>query len=284
MPVLTALLILAHFIIAVVWRRTYHDACQNVEDNVLATIILELSAAIVCFLLVPLFPWQNISWALGGKMLGVIALLTLAESVGNVLQTRAIGSLSPGASGLLSPVERLVVCLAGGVLFDNNLTWEMMAGATLVFGGLFLLARSTFTANKLTTLALGALAYAIFGATSLADSRFMWDINPALYLGCGFVCSSLYLGIYRRPSPAAIRQTAEAMTLKNIGLVALVWGPGSLTALMAYQSGYVLVAPILALSPILNAIVGWVKGDKDPPSVLATACVGLGILLLIFKF
>jgi drug/metabolite transporter (DMT)-like permease len=131
-------------------------------------------------------------------------------------------------------------------------------GAVMIIGSNILLffQPKTFTFDK--GFLLGVVSQVIFTVAMFTDVNISGQFNIPFYVAFTLIIPSLLICIFERITPKQLK--AEFVDNKKpILITAVAWGPMIIVMLMAYNLGQVsVVAPIAALTAILNVFVGYV--------------------------
>lgn len=131
---------------------------------------------------------------------------------------------------------------------------------------------------------LGILANIFFTIALFLDVNISNNFNLPIYVALTLGIPSIFIFIFERIKISDIKEEFKNGNKKAILVTAISWSLSIVAQLRAYQLGNVsVVAPLCALSVILNVIVGYfLLKEKDDlaKKIVAAALIIFGIVLI----
>ena len=176
-----------------------------------------------------------------------------------------------------------MIC-AGLLFFKEQFILTKFIGAMLIIFSnvLIFYKKGKFEFNKY--ILLGILANISFTIALFLDVNISDNFNLPFYVAITLIVPSVLIIIFERIKPSEIKNELVNGNKKAILITAISWGIMIVAQLRAYQLGNVtIVAPLCALTVILNVIVGYFfLNEKDNllRKIIAAILIIISIVLI----
>lgn len=173
---------------------------------------------------------------------------------------------------------------AGLIFFKEEFILVKFIGAMLILFSnvLIFYKKGKFEFNKYVL--LGILSNLALTVALFLDVNISENFNLAFYAATTLMVPALLIIIFERIKLSEIKNEWKNGNKKAISVVSLTWGATIITNLCAYQLGNVtIVAPLCALTVILNVIVGYLflkEKDNLPRKIISAILIIISILLI----
>lgn len=272
------LYVILYLILSVIFNQAYKVATQKIKKTGALTVVLQMLAGVAVLIYMPVFGWRLPSNAMAYVLL-VIACCFYAAS--DRMFTTVRSKVEASTFSVITQLSTSFLIIAGLVFMGEPIIVTKTIGAFMIIGSNFLLffKPKTFAFDK--GFLLGVVAQVIFTAAVFTDVNISGRFNIPFYVAFTLIVPSLLICIFERITPKQIKE--EFMDNKKpILLTAAVWGPLIIAMLMAYNLGQVsIVAPLTALTAILNVIVGYIF-LKERSNLFRKVIASMVILCAIF--
>ena len=173
---------------------------------------------------------------------------------------------------------------AGLIFFKEEFVLIKFIGAMLIiFSNLLIFyKKGKFEFNKY--ILLGVVSNVVYTIALFLDVNISDNFNLPFYVALTLIVPALIIIIFERIKPSEIKNEFINGNKKSILITALSWGTMIIMQLRAYQLGNVsVVAPLCALTVILNVIVGYLllkEKDNLIRKIIAAILIIISVILI----
>lgn len=271
--------IIAFLVLSVCFDQAYKVATKTSKKDGALTVLLEFMAAIIAFICIPFFelkfPTDIKTYLL---FIGTIVFFAITDR----LNTTVRRGIEASTFNMLRQIATVFIMIAGVLIFKESLIITKVIGAILIIFSNILIfyKKEKIKVNKY--LGLGILANITFTVAMLMEIEASIYFNPAFFIGMTLLGPAILITLFERIKISDIKEEFKIGNKKAIFVTAITWGLSILAQVRAYNLGDVtLVAPLCALTVILNVIAGYMfLNEKDNISKKIIA----GILITISVF
>jgi drug/metabolite transporter (DMT)-like permease len=249
------LYIILYLILAVVFNQFYKVATKKIKRPGALTVILQIFAGMAALVLMPIFGWQLPSNPTTYLLL-IVACCFYAVS--NRMNTTVRSQIEASTFSVIRQLTTTFLIVAGLVFMGEPVVATKIIGAIMIIGSNVLLffQPKTFTFDK--GFLLGVVSQMISTIALFTDVNISRQFSIPFYVAMTLIVPSLFICIFEKITPKQIKEEFIS-NKKPILITAAAWGPMIIVMLMAYNLGQVsVVAPIAALTVILNVIVSYI--------------------------
>ncbi|MCI8396296.1 MAG: hypothetical protein HFJ52_00990 [Clostridia bacterium] len=245
------------------------------------TVLLQLLAGIIALLLCPFFGFKfpsNISVYI---MLGIsIVFYAITDRVNTTVRS----GIEASTFSMLKQLSTTFMIFAGLIFFKEQFILTKFIGAMLIiFSNVLIFYRKgKFEFNKY--LLLGIFSNITFTVALFLDVNISDNFNLPFYVAITLIVPSLLITIFERIKPSEIKRELVNGNKKAIIITSVTWATMIISQLRAYQLGNVtIVAPLCALTVILNVIVGYLllkERDNLIRKIIAAILIIASVILI----
>lgn len=248
--------IVLYLLFEVLYNQNYKKATKKAIKSGALTVLLELIGGLSILLLCPI---MGFSFPTDYKIWIFLGLAIIFYTIAGRLNTDVIKGVEVSTYCILRQIPTVFTTIGGVLFFREDFVVTRFIGATLIIISNIIIfyKKGDFTVNKYLLVGLLANLLTLVGR--------MLDISISDHMSLP-VYSSLVLTV-----PALLTWGAERIKFseikaefingdkKSIIICGSVWGLMMVSLLKAYQLGQVTtVAPLVALSVLVNVIVGYI--------------------------
>ena len=271
--------IIAFLVLSVCFDQAYKVATKTSKKDGALTVLLEFMAAIIAFICIPFFelkfPTDIKTYLL---FIGTIVFFAITDR----LNTTVRRGIEASTFNMLRQIATVFIMIAGVLIFKESLIITKVIGAILIIFSNILIFYKKEKIKVDKYLGLGILANITFTVAMLMEIEASIYFNPAFFIGMTLLGPAILITLFERIKISDIKEEFKIGNKKAIFVTAITWGLSILAQVRAYNLGDVtLVAPLCALTVILNVIAGYMfLNEKDNISKKIIA----GILITISVF
>ena len=181
------------------------------------------------------------------------------------MNTTVRSGIEASTFSMLKQLSTTFMIVAGLLFFKEEFVLSKFIGAMLIIFSNILIfyKKGKFKFDKY--ILLGILANITFTIALFLDVNISDNFNLPFYVALTLIIPALLIMIFERIKPSQIKEEFVKGNKKAIIITAISWGVMIIAQLRAYQLGNVtIVAPLCALTVILNVIVGYLfLNEKD---------------------
>lgn len=263
------------------YTQFYKMTTKTLQKVGALTVLLEIMAGVTMLLLCPFFEFKFPTDISIYIMLGMtIVFYTIADR----LNTQVISGIEASTFNMLKQLSTAFMIFAGLIFFKEEFVLAKFIGAMLiVFSNILIFfKRGKFEFNKYVL--LGILSNISFTIALFLDVNISENFNLPFFVATTLIIPAVLITIFERIKLSEIKREWIEGNKKAIVVTAISWGTSIYAQLRAYQLGNVtVVAPLCALTVILNVIVGYLflkEKDNLLRKIISAILIIISILLI----
>lgn len=273
--------VIVYLISALVFAQSFKKANRNMKDAGSLTILLEVFTALFAVLFIPLF---KINFPSDINIYLTLLVVVIIYAITDRLNIEARYGLEPSTFSMLKQLSTVFLIILGIVFMHESTSLLKIIGIVLIIFSNFLL---TFEKGKIVInkyFVMSFISNFLFAVAMLINVGISDNFNLAIYTIITVSIPSLLIFIFERHSFIELKREFKLYDRKLFLLSAFTWAIMLISSVRAYQLGdIVLVAPLLALTSIMNAIYEVVI-NKDRKKfilkVISAVLIVIGVLLI----
>lgn len=274
-------LVIMYLVLATLFTQFYKIATKTMQKTGALTVLLQVMAGITALLLCPFFEFKFPTDIRIYIMLGIsIIFYTISDRVNTTVRS----GIEASTFNILQQLSTTFMIFAGLVFFKEEFVLIKFIGAMLIIFSNILIfyKKGKFEFNKY--IALGILSNISYTIALFLDVNNTEHFNLPFYVAMTLIIPSIIVMIFDRVKPSEIKNELVKGNKKAIMITALSWGTMIISQLRAYQLQKVsIVAPLCALTVILNVIVGYLflkEKDSMIKKIMAAILIIISVILI----
>lgn len=256
------LYVLFYLVLATMFTQFYKIATKTLKKAGALTILLQMIAGVSVLILCPLFEFKIPTDV---KIYIMLGLSIIFYTISDRINTTVRSGIEASTFSMLKQLSTTFMIFAGLIFFKEEFVLTKFIGAMLIiFSNILIFYRKgKFEFNQY--ILLGVLANIAYTVALFLDVNISEGFNLPIYVALTLIIPAMLIMIFERIKPSEIKNELVNGNKKAIFITALSWGIMIVSQLRAYQLGNVtIVAPLCALTVILNVIVGYLfLNEKD---------------------
>lgn len=256
------LYVLLYLVLATAFTQFYKVATKTLKRTGALTVLLQMLAGLTALILCPFFEFKFPTEASFYIMLGIAIIF---YAISDRINTTVRSGIEASTFSMLKQLSTTFMIFAGLIFFKEEFILTKFIGAMLIIFSnvLIFYKKGKFEFNKY--ILLGILANITYTIALFLDVNISDNFNLPFYVALTLIIPALLIMIFERIKPSEIKNELVNGNKKAIFITAISWGVMIVSQLRAYQLGNVtVVAPLCALTVILNVIVGYLfLNEKD---------------------
>ncbi len=256
------LYVLLYLVLATAFTQFYKVATKTLKRTGALTVLLQMLAGLTALILCPFFEVKFRTEASFDIMLGIAIIF---YAISDRINTTVRSGIEASTFSMLKQLSTTFMIFAGLIFFKEEFILTKFIGAMLIIFSNILIfyKKGKFEFNKY--ILLGILANITYTIALFLDVNISDNFNLPFYVALTLIIPALLIMIFERIKPSEIKNELVNGNKKAIFITAISWGVMIVSQLRAYQLGNVtVVAPLCALTVILNVIVGYLfLNEKD---------------------
>ena len=273
--------VVLYLIFYVIFNQGYKVTTKSLTKPGSLTILLELIASIFSLLLIPFFEMRFPENPLVYLFLGLsIIFYTITDR----LNTTVRSGVEASTFSVINQLSTVFMIIAGVLFFKEPIIINKIIGAFLiVFSNvLIFFKKGNLKPNKYVI--LGIISNLCFSIALFLDVNNSDYFNLPMYVATTLGVPIILIFIFEKIKFEDIKEEYRNGNKKALWITAISWSLSIVAQLRAYQLGEVsFIAPLCALSVILNVIVGYFflkEKENLPKKIIAAILIILGIVLI----
>lgn len=206
--------------------------------------------------------------------------------VGHIIYAKTLQKVEASAFSVLFATQAVWIMALGIILLNETMTFMQIVGTVLIFASVIVLAKnskSIFTENG--TL-LGLLTGLMFGVAIYSWSYVGRFTDTISWAAISFIGTALVAFLVRPKSVRKMKPLLKVGVLWKLVALAVFYGIGSLTMLLAYKTGaFAIVSPLRQTSIIVTVLLALSFLPKERNRIgrklLAALICMIGVILII---
>ncbi len=273
--------ILLYLCFTVLFTQFYKIATKSSVRHGTLTVLLQLIGGISVLLLCPLFSFRLPKDPRVYIALGVAVFF---YAISDRINTTVRSGIEASTYNIIQQLSTIFMILAGLFFFKEPfLLSKIISAALILFSNILIFyKRGAVGVNKYVLLAI--CSNLAFTVGLFLDVNISELFNLPFYVALSLLLPALFISLFERIRISWIREEWEQGNKRAILTTSLAWGVMLVCLLRAYQLGEVTsVAPLCAVSVMLNVIVGYVfLGEKDSllKKLIAAVLIIVSVVLM----
>lgn len=273
--------VILYLFLATVFTQAYKVCTKTLKNPGALTILLELIAGITVLIMAPFF---DMKFPTDMKVYIFLGIAIIFYTIADRLNTTVRSGIEASTFSLLQQLSTVFLTFSGFVFFKEEFIFTKFLGAILIlFSNIFIFFQKGKT--KLDKhVALGILSNLSFTIALFLDVNISDNFNLPFYVSTTLTVPAILIFFVEKIKLSDLKEEIKYGNKPAILLTAVCWSTSILFSLRAYQLGNVsVVAPLCALTVILNVIVGYIflkERDNMPKKIIAALLVILSIFLI----
>ena len=273
--------VILYLVFSVIFNQTYKITTKSLTKPGALTMILQMIGSLFILLMIPLF---EIKFPTEPKIYLFLALSIIFYAINDRLNTTVRSGIEASTFSIIHQLSTVFMIFAGVLFFKEPFILNKFIGALLIVFSNILIFYKKGMRKPNKYILLGILANIFFTIALFLDVNISNNFNLPIYVALTLGIPSIFIFIFERIKISDIKEEFKNGNKKAILVTAISWSLSIVAQLRAYQLGNVsVVAPLCALSVILNVIVGYfLLKEKDDlvKKIVAAALIIFGIVLI----
>ncbi len=272
-------LVVVHLVLATVYNQTYKALTSQMLQPGPLTVLIELTAGLVCLLALPFFDMQ---WPTEPSVYFFLILACVFYALNDRLCTTVRKGMDTSVFTIIKQFSTVFMIFAGIFFFKEEVVFTKLLGAFLiVFSNVLVF----FDKGKIRFdryIVLGLLASFCAAMALFIDVNCSEHFNLAFYVGFTLMVPAVMILVAERISFKSIQTELKNCNLTFLGAAGVACALMTITRLGAFQYGeVVVVAPLCSLVIMTNILVELVI-LKEKTDLAKKFAAGLLILFSIW--
>lgn len=273
--------VILYLIFAVIFNQAYKVSTKTLIKPGALTILLEVIASLSILLLIPFF---EIKFPTDPKVYLFLGLSIIFYTISDRLNTTVRSGIEASTFSVINQLSTVFMIFAGVLFFKDPFVLNKFIGAILIVFSNILIFYKKGSGKPNKYILLGVVANLCFTVALFLDVNNSDNFNLPIYTALTLGVPARLIFIFEKIKLSDIKEEFKNGNKKAMLITSLSWSLSIVAQLRAYQLGNVsVVAPLCALSVILNVIVGYIllKEKEDlPKKIMAALLIILGIILI----
>ena len=247
--------VILYLIFYVIFNQTYKVATKTLTKPGALTMLLQLIGSLSILLLIPLFEMKLPN---DPKIYMFLGLSIIFYTISDRVNTTVRSGIEASTFSVITQLSTVFMIVAGVLFFKEPFVLNKFIGAILIVFSNILIFFKKGNGKPNKYVLLGILANVCFSIALFLDVNNSDKFNLPIYVASTLGIPTILIAIFERIKFSDIKEEYKNGNKKAIWITAVSWSLSILAQLRAYQLGSVsIVAPLCALSVILNVIVGY---------------------------
>lgn len=273
--------VVLHLIASVLFSQEFKLANRNMKNAGSLTILLEIFTGIFSLLMIPFFETK---FQINGSIILTLLVVVLIYAVTDRLNIEARYGLDPSTFSMMKQLSTVFMIIFGFIFLKEELIINKIIGTILIIVANLILTynKGKFVINKYFVMTF--FANFLFAVAMLINVDLSDYFNLAFYTYITVTIPAILIFIFGKHSIREVKEEFNLYNKKKFILASFCWALMLNTSIRAYQLGSVtIVAPLFALTAILNALVEFVfNHDKSKfiQKIVAAIIILIGVILI----
>lgn len=273
--------VILYLIFAVIFNQAYKVSTKTLTKPGALTILLEVIGSLAILLLIPCF---EIKFPTDPKVYLFLGLSIIFYTISDRLNTTVRSGIEASTFSIIHQLSTVFMIFAGVLFFKDPFVLNKFIGAILIVFSNILIFYKKGSGKPNKYILLGIVANLCFTVALFLDVNNSDNFNLPIYTALTLGVPAILIFIFEKIKLSDIKEEFKNGNKKAMLITSLSWSLSIVAQLRAYQLGNVsVVAPLCALSVILNVIVGyfWLKEKENlPKKIISALLIILGIILI----
>lgn len=265
----------------VIFNQTYKMATKSLTKPGALTILLQLISSLSILLLIPFFEMKIPN---DPKIYLFLGLSIIFYTISDRVNTTVRSGIEASTFSVITQLSTVFMIVAGVLFFKEPFVLNKFIGAILIVFSNVLIFFKKGNGKPNKYVLLGIFANVCFSIALFLDVNNSDKFNLPIYVASTLGIPTILIAIFEKIKFSDIKEEYKNGNKKAILITAITWSLSIVAQLRAYQLGEVsIVAPLCALSVILNVIVGYFflkEKDDMLKKIIAALLIILGIILI----
>lgn len=273
--------VVLYLIATTIYTQMFKVSTKNMKKEEALIILLQAFAGFTAFLFTP---FMELNFTSDIHIYITIILVTILYTITDRLNTKVMSGVESSTFNILQQLSTAFMIFAGLIFLKEKFVLLKFLGAIIIIFSniLVFFKKGKFEFNKYVL--LGIISNVIYTVALFLNVDTSKAFNMPLYSAITLLVPAIILMIVEKVKFSDLKEEFSKENRKNIALTGISWAIMILTQLRAYQlQSLSIVAPILALTVMMNVIFGYVflKEREDlSKKIIAAIFVVLGIVLI----
>jgi len=276
------LYVLGYLVLATAFTQFFKVTTKTLKNAGALTILLQLMAGMIALILCPFFEFK---FSTNINIYIMLGMSIIFYAITDRMNTTVRSGIEASTFSMLKQLSTTFMIVAGLLFFKEEFVLSKFIGAMLIIFSNILIfyKKGKFKFDKY--ILLGILANITFTIALFLDVNISDNFNLPFYVALTLIIPALLIMIFERIKPSQIKEEFVKGNKKAIIITAISWGVMIIAQLRAYQLGNVtIVAPLCALTVILNVIVGYLfLNEKDNLLMKIISAILIIISIILIK-
>lgn len=273
--------LIAYLILGVIFDQSYKVATRNLKNAGALTILLEFIGTVTVLFAIPFF---EMKFPTDPKVYIFLTLAIVFYAINDRLNTTVRSGMEASTFSIIKQLSSVFMIFAGILFFKEEFILNKFIGAILIILSNVLIFYKKERTKPNKYVLLGILANLFYAIALFLDVNISESFNLPIYVAISLGLPTILIALAERIKPKEIINEFKVGNKSAILLTAITWSYMILAQLIAYQLGNVsIVAPLCALTVILNVIVGYIflkEKDNLVRKIISAFLIILGIILI----
>lgn len=273
--------VILYLIFYVIFNQTYKVATKSLTKPGALTMLLQLIGSLSILLLIPFY---EMKWPVDLRIYIFLGLSIIFYTISDRVNTTVRSGIEASTFSVITQLSTVFMIVAGVLFFKEPFVLNKFMGAILIVFSNVLIFFKKGSGKPNKYVLLGILANICFTIALFLDVNNSDNFNLPIYIAASLGLPSIIIFIFERIKFKDLIEEYKNGNQKAILITSISWSLSILFQLRAYQLGSVsIVAPLCALSVILNVIVGYFflkEKDNILKKIIAALLIIIGIILI----
>lgn len=273
--------IIIYLILSVLFDQGYKVATKSLKNGGALTILLELIGTIAVLFAIPFF---EMKFPQDPKVYIFLILAIIFYAINDRLNTTVRSGIEASTFSIIKQLSTVFMIFAGILFFKEEFVINKFIGAILIILSNILIFYKKGNEKPNRYVLLGILANVFYTIALFLDVNISENFNLPIYVAISLGIPIILIALAEKISPKVIIDEFKNGNKPAIILTAITWSYMILAQLRAYQLGNVsVVAPLCALTVILNVIVGYIflkEKDNLMKKIISALLIIIGVILI----
>lgn len=273
--------VILYLIFYVIFNQCYKVATKSLTKPGALTMLLQLIGSLSILLLIPFF---EMKLPVDPKIYIFLGLSIIFYTISDRANTTVRSGIEASTFSVITQLSTVFMIIAGVLFFKEPFVLNKFIGAILIVFSNILIFFKKGSGKPNKYVLLGIFANICFTIALFLDVNNSDNFNLPIYVAASLGLPAIIIFIFERIKFKDLIEEYKNGNQKAILITSIAWSLSILFQLRAYQLGSVsIVAPLCALSVILNVIVGYFflkEKDNILKKIIAALLIILGIILI----
>lgn len=273
--------VILYLVFYVIFNQGYKVATKSLVKPGALTALLQLIGSLSILLFIPFFEMKLPN---DPKIYIFLSLSIIFYTICDRVNTTVRSGIEASTFSVITQLSTVFMIVAGVLFFKEPFVLNKFIGAILIVFSNVLIFFKKGNGKPNKYVLLGIFANICFSIALFLDVNNSDNFNLPIYVALSLGAPVILISIFEKIKFSDIKEEYQNSNKKVIWITAISWSLSILVQLRAYQLGEVsIVAPLCALSVILNVIVGYFflkEKDNILKKIIAALLILIGIILI----